>query len=69
MNTTERRREILKILQNADSPVAARALASRFGVSRQVIVQDRQSQKYKYQSQSLWTCQCRNGYPFQTGCL
>ena len=40
MNTTERRREILKILQNADSPVAARALASRFGVSRQVIVQD-----------------------------
>ena len=40
MNTTERRGEILKILRSTESPVAARALASRFGVSRQVIVQD-----------------------------
>ena len=40
MNTAERRGEILKILYNADAPVAARALAGRFGVSRQVIVQD-----------------------------
>lgn len=40
MNTGERRIEILKILQNTDVPVAARELASRFGVSRQVIVQD-----------------------------
>lgn len=40
MNTAERRGEILKLLKEADSPVAARALASRFGVSRQVIVQD-----------------------------
>lgn len=40
MTTAERREEILKILQRADNPVAARELASRFGVSRQVIVQD-----------------------------
>ena len=40
MNTAERRREILILLQNADTPIAARTLASRFGVSRQVIVQD-----------------------------
>ena len=40
MNTSERRKEILKILQGAELPVAARELAARFGVSRQVIVQD-----------------------------
>lgn len=40
MNTAERRNEILKILQSAQSPVAARELAGRFCVSRQVIVQD-----------------------------
>ena len=40
MNTAERRNEILNVLQNADAPVAARKLASQFGVSRQVIVQD-----------------------------
>lgn len=40
MNTSERRKAILKILQGADLPVAARELAARFGVSRQVIVQD-----------------------------
>lgn len=40
MNTAERRREILTLLQNADTPIAARTLASRFCVSRQVIVQD-----------------------------
>lgn len=37
MNTAERRNEILNVLQNADEPVAARKLASQFGVSRQVI--------------------------------
>lgn len=40
MNTSERRNEILDILRKADAPVAARELAGRFGVSRQVIVQD-----------------------------
>ena len=40
MNTAERRGEILKILHDADTPIAARELAGRFGVSRQVIVQD-----------------------------
>lgn len=40
MNTSERRKEILKTLQNSDFPVAARELAAKFGVSRQVIVQD-----------------------------
>ena len=40
MNTAERRKEILRLLQDADSPVAARELAGKFGVSRQVIVQD-----------------------------
>ena len=38
MNTAERRGEILKILHNADAPVAARELAGKFGVSRQVSV-------------------------------
>lgn len=33
MNTAERRGEILKILHNADAPVAARELAGKFGVS------------------------------------
>ena len=40
MNTGERRGEILKILKQAAVPIAARELAGRFGVSRQVIVQD-----------------------------
>ena len=40
MNTAERRGEILTLLQNAEAPITARTLASRFGVSRQVIVQD-----------------------------
>lgn len=40
MTTAQRRDEILKILRQADAPVAARDLAARFSVSRQVIVQD-----------------------------
>ena len=71
MNTAQRRNEILKLLHQAEKPVAARALASQFGVSRQVIVQDMaviRASKYQHQPQSLWTCQCRNGYPIQTGC-
>ena len=40
MNTAQRRTEILKLLQQEEKPVAARAMASQFGVSRQVIVQD-----------------------------
>ena len=37
MNTAQRRTEILKLLQQEEKPVAARAMASQFGVSRQVI--------------------------------
>lgn len=40
MTTAQRREEILKILRQAEEAVAARELAGRFGVSRQVIVQD-----------------------------
>lgn len=40
MNAGERRREILRILKETKAPVAARELAGKFGVSRQVIVQD-----------------------------
>ena len=40
MNTAQRRTEILKLLHQAEKPVAARALAAQIGVSRQVIVQD-----------------------------
>lgn len=36
----ERRTEIIEILRQASSPVAAKELAARFHVSRQVIVQD-----------------------------
>lgn len=40
MTTAKRRSEILDILKSADTPVTAGTLAGRFGVSRQVIVQD-----------------------------
>lgn len=40
MTTAQRRDEILKILRHSEAPVAARDLAARFSVSRQVIVQD-----------------------------
>lgn len=40
MTVAERQKEILDILKKAREPVAARDLAGRFGVSRQVIVQD-----------------------------
>lgn len=40
MTASERRTEIVSILKGADSPIAAKEFASRFGVSRQVIVQD-----------------------------
>jgi len=40
MTTTERRNEIIQILRSSGTPVIAKSLASRFGVSRQVIVQD-----------------------------
>lgn len=36
----ERRAEILAVLKAAESPVSGTALAAKFGVSRQVIVQD-----------------------------
>ena len=40
MKTGERRAEIVKMLRSADQPIAAKDLAARFQVSRQVIVQD-----------------------------
>ena len=40
MKASERRNAILKLLQNAEEPVVARKLAEKYGVSRQVIVQD-----------------------------
>ncbi len=40
MTVSERRRDILNLLQETDSPVSAKDLAIRFHVSRQVIVQD-----------------------------
>ncbi len=40
MTVTERRKEILQILVGTDVPIAAKDLAARFRVSRQVIVQD-----------------------------
>lgn len=40
MNVTERRAGILEILRQAAAPAPAKELAARFGVSRQVIVQD-----------------------------
>lgn len=40
MKSAERREEILILMGNAQSPVTAGALKERFGVSRQVIVQD-----------------------------
>ena len=40
MTTAERRAAILQQLAHAGAPIAARTLATRYGVSRQVIVQD-----------------------------
>ena len=40
MTTAQRREEILALLNQANTPIAAKDLAARFGVSRQVIVQD-----------------------------
>ncbi len=40
MTTEQRRSEILKLLRASDLPMTAKKLASVFGVSRQVIVQD-----------------------------
>lgn len=40
MNATERRNEIRRILQQANEPVSATALAAQLGVSRQIIVGD-----------------------------
>lgn len=40
METKERREEILKILNRLDKPVKGMDIAEKFGVSRQVIVQD-----------------------------
>ena len=40
MTTSERRTKILKILQMSSQPVAGKEFAAKFGVSRQVIVQD-----------------------------
>lgn len=40
MDTEERRTQILKILRTPRHPITGTALAERFGVSRQVIVQD-----------------------------
>ncbi len=40
LSVTERRRAILEFLEKSDGPVAAKEFAARFGVSRQVIVQD-----------------------------
>lgn len=40
MKTNERREEILALLENANGPIAAKDLASKYNVSRQVIVQD-----------------------------
>ncbi|QXM07065.1 transcription repressor NadR [Crassaminicella indica] len=40
MTTDQRRREIIKILKNNEEPITGTALAKKFKVSRQVIVQD-----------------------------
>ncbi len=40
MKAAERRKEILSLLGNTSSPIPAGVLSEKFGVSRQVIVQD-----------------------------
>ena len=40
MNAAERRTKITELLAAADAPMSATALASRCGVSRQIIVGD-----------------------------
>lgn len=40
MKANERRAEILSLIENSQNPVAANILSEKYGVSRQVIVQD-----------------------------
>ena len=40
MDSVQRRQEIIKVLEENEMPVSAGALASRFGVTRQIIVSD-----------------------------
>lgn len=40
MTAQERRNKIVKILKNAKEPISGSDLAKRFGVTRQIIVQD-----------------------------
>ena len=40
MKAEERRKEVIRRLQGAGEPLSASRLASEFGVSRQIIVQD-----------------------------
>lgn len=40
MKTAERRSEIMKLLSSSEEPIPAKDLSVKFGVSRQVIVQD-----------------------------
>ncbi len=40
MKSAERRREIVRLLCNTETPVPANVLKEKFGISRQVIVQD-----------------------------
>ncbi|MDE7300697.1 MAG: HTH domain-containing protein, partial [Clostridia bacterium] len=40
MKANERRAEILSLIDNSQNPVAANILSEKYGVSRQVIVQD-----------------------------
>jgi len=40
LTASERRKKILSLLKSEERPVAAKDLASKFGVSRQIIVQD-----------------------------
>lgn len=40
MRSAERRQEILELLSRAESPISAGVLKQKFGVSRQIIVQD-----------------------------
>ena len=40
MNSDERRIEILKIINESGKPVTGKALAEKFGVTRQIIVKD-----------------------------
>ena len=61
MNGEERRKEILQMIKGNTVPISGTELSKKLGVSRQIIVQDRERVKlyYRFRRQSI-RCFCKS---------